>query len=338
MKALKYLLFLLLIAVIGFSVYVALQPSEYKITVTKNMDVPIPVAYNIVNDFNNWDPWLSLTEKQPDLVVTISGSGVGPESSLSWELDKHSGMVETESVNPEKLIQQKIQYENFPPMNGLWSFSTSENTTNIAFTLVLEDLSFRFKAKSIISGGIENRIKSQLEDGLKKLDSFITAQMSMYTITVDGITNHSGGFYLYTSTSCKMDVFPKKMEESLSYLKQFVRSNQITTAGSPFVLFHKWDRDNNAVLFSSCIPTTEKVITTSPDILTGQLESFKALKTTLKGDYSNLNEAWEKANNYISQYNLKASDDGPMIELYVTDPKTTPNPADWITEIFIALE
>lgn len=338
MKALKYLLFLLLIAVIGFSIYVALQPNSYKITIRKTIDAPAPVVYDLVNDFNNWDPWLSLTEKQPDLILKVSDNSSGLDSSFSWDLKNHSGMIETISENPNKSIEQKVSYENFPALDAVWGFNQNNNATEVSFTLASDNLSFGFKAKSILIGGIENKMKPQLEKGLTKLDSFVVARMNQYSIKVNGITNHSGGYYLYTSTSCKMDAFAEKMEASLSSLKQFVKENNITAGGAPFVLYYKWDRDNNAVLFSSCVPTTEKVVTTSSDILTGQLEPFKALKTTLIGNYSHLNEAWEKANDYIAQYDLKAKEDGPMLELYVNDPNTTPNPADWITEIFIALE
>ncbi|GAA4281218.1 GyrI-like domain-containing protein [Gaetbulibacter aestuarii] len=338
MKALKYLLFLLLIAVIGFSIYVALQPNSYKITVKKTIDAPAPVVYDLVNDFNNWDSWLSLTNGNPELVLNVSDHSSGPDSYLSWDLKNHSGSIKTTGVNPNKMIDQEISYKNFPSLGGIWGFNQNDNATDVSFTLASENLSFSFKAKSILKGGIEKQIEPELVEGLNKLDSFVVARMHQYSIKVDGITNHSGGYYLYTTTSCKLNAFTEKMEASLSSLKQYVTENNITTGGAPFTLFYNWDRDNNAVVFSSCIPTTEKVITTSSEILTGQLEPFKALKTTLQGNYSNLNEAWQKANDYISQYGLKAREDGPMLELYVTDPQTTPNPADWVTEIFIALE
>ena len=86
------------------------------------------------------------------------------------------------------------------------------------------------------------------------------------------------------------------------------------------------------------MPTPNKVVTTTSDILTGQLEPFKAVKTTLKGDYSNLKEAWDKGMKYIEQYNLVFDEDGVAIESYVTDPSNEPNPAKWITEIYMPVE
>jgi effector-binding domain-containing protein len=91
-------------------------------------------------------------------------------------------------------------------------------------------------------------------------------------------------------------------------------------------------------MFSACVPTIEKVVTTDSDILTGQLEPFKAVKTTLNGNYDNLKEAWETVMKYIPENGMQFAETGPMLEVYLTDPMSEPNPADWITEIYIAVK
>lgn len=109
--------------------------------------------------------------------------------------------------------------------------------------------------------------------------------------------------------------------------------------GSPFIIYHEWDTQNNAVRFSTCIPTTSRVITTDDNILTGQLEPFMAMKATLKGNYTNLTEAWSTLKNKISQDStIQESPTGPQMEVYVKDYGDDPNPSTWITEIYIAIE
>jgi effector-binding domain-containing protein len=41
---------------------------------------------------------------------------------------------------------------------------------------------------------------------------------------------------------------------------------------------------------------------------------------------------------YIPENNLEIQENGPMLETYITDPMSTPNPANWITEIYIAVK
>ena len=110
-------------------------------------------------------------------------------------------------------------------------------------------------------------------------------------------------------------------------------------AGAPFTIYHTFDQENNAVMFSCAVPVTERVITESGSgILTGFLKPFKAIKTTLKGDYKNSKEAWETAFKYLGENNLEQVQGAADLEVYVTDPMQTPNPADLITEIFIPIK
>ncbi len=146
------------------------------------------------------------------------------------------------------------------------------------------------------------------------------------------------GFIYITTTSCKMDEFKTKMVEMMTKIGVFVEKNNVAMAGAPFVMYHKWDEENNAVMFSCCVPTTARVITTESDVLTGKMKPFKAVKTTLKGNYENLKEAWDTAMKYIPDNGLEFTENGPMIEAYLTDPMTEPNPANWITEIYLAVK
>jgi effector-binding domain-containing protein len=86
------------------------------------------------------------------------------------------------------------------------------------------------------------------------------------------------------------------------------------------------------------VPTNSKIISNEPGILTGQLKSFRTVKTVLKGNYDNLKEAWDTTMKYISDNNLEMIEGGPMLETYLTDPMSQPNPAKWITEIYVAIK
>src|SRR5690554_7938775 len=104
--------------------------------------------------------------------------------------------------------------------------------------------------------------------------------MKVYSIKIDKITQHGGGFYLYNTTSAKMNDYENIKQDMFAKVSAYVRANNITTAGPPFVLYTKLDEENNAVMFACCIPTTNHVIHVDSDILTGQLNTFRALNTT----------------------------------------------------------
>ncbi|PNQ73370.1 transcription activator effector-binding protein [Hanstruepera neustonica] len=339
MKAIKYLLFAILILVIGISIYIAVQPNSFEVKRTRTINAPSAVIYNNVIDFKNWEAWSSWVEKDPETVITLGDTTAGVGGSYSW-VDSHGlGKMTTLATNPNQSIEQELQFEDFEPSKITWNFEpTDDGKTNVTWKMNSEKVPFMFKANALLKGGFDNMIGPDFERGLEKLDSLIVESMMKYSVKVDGIANHGGGYFIYNTTSCKMDDIEAKMTEMLSKIGSYAMKNRIAMAGAPYVNYHKWDEANNAVIFSCCIPTTNQVITTESDILSGQLEPFKAVKTTLKGNYTNLKEAWDETFKYIENYQLVPKETGPMLEVYLTDPESKPNPADWITEIYIAIE
>ena len=336
MKILKYFLFLILIAIIGFAIYIAVQPNSFEVSRERTINAPASVLYDNVIDFKNWEDWSSWIEKEPDLKLIFPEQTEGVGGSYSWEGKDGLGNMKTIAANPKTSIVQELQFDDFHPSKINWTFEpTPDNQTKVIWKMNSEKLPFMFKGFAAVSGGFDKMIGPDFERGLEKLDSVVVDGMSKYSINIDGVTEHGGGFYLYNTTSCKISEMPNKMGKMMSQVIAYSQENNITMAGSPFTIYHKWDEENGTVMFSSCIPTTAKVITTNSDVLTGKLKPFKALKTTLKGDYKNLKEAWDTTYEYIETNKLEVPETGIHIENYPTDPMTVPNPADWKTEIFV---
>jgi effector-binding domain-containing protein len=340
MKAIKYIFFLILIAIIASAIYIAVQPSEFSVTRTRTINAPAAVIYNNVNDYKNWASWSSWVEKDPEMKITLPEQTSGEGSSYTWEDKDGIGTMKTLETNTNKSITQEMQFAEFPSSNVSWKFKPNEDgSTDVTWNIAGKDLPFGFKAFAAFMGGMEKQIGPEYERSLEKLDSIIQVDMKKYSIVVDKeTTQHSGGFYIYNTTATTFEGFKTKMATMLPEVITYAQKNNITMAGAPYILYHKWDEANNAVMFSCCVPTTARVITTGDNILTGQLAPFKAVKTTLNGDYSNLKEAWEKATKAITESGLEQDNNGPNIEAYLNSPMNTPNPADLKTEIYIAVK
>ncbi|MBT8303210.1 MAG: SRPBCC family protein [Bacteroidia bacterium] len=339
MKFLKYLIFLLLILVIGFAIYIAVQPNEFDVARTRNIQAPAEVVFNNVNDFKNWPAWSAWLEKNPETKLSFPEKTSGVDGYYTWEDEDGIGKMTTTGVNAPTTIEQEMQFGDFPPSKVSWDFNSGEKgSTDITWRMQGDDLPFIMKFFGAISGGFENMLGPDFERGLEKLDSIVVASMKKYAIVINGVTQHGGGYYLYNTTSCKISDYQAKMEEMFPKVSAYTAEKNIRLAGPAFQLVHKYDEENNAIIFSCAVPTSERIVTDNPDILTGRLQPFKALKSTLKGDYSNLSEAWQTTMKHIEDNGIKFIESGPMMESYLTEPRTTPNPADWVTEIFIAIE
>ena len=338
MKAFKYILFLLLIVIIGTAIYITVQPNSFEVTRTRTIKAPAAVIYDNVIDFKNWEAWSSWAEADSDMKITLAEQTKGVNGSYSWEDKDGIGTMTNIKAEENKSITQEMQFAEFPKSDVSWSFKANDDgSTDATWTISGKDLPFGFKAFAIFTGGMENQIAPHYERSLEKLDSIVISDMKKYSVKIGNIEQHGGGYYLYNTASCKITELADKIQEMLPKIGNYAMTNKIKMAGAPFLYYHKWDEENNAVMFSSCVPTTTKVVSNDSDILTGQLAPFKAVKTTLKGHYDHLKEAWGTTMKYIPENGLKFTESGPMLEIYLTDPKNYPNPADWVTEIYIAV-
>lgn len=339
MKYLKYIFFLLLIVIIGAAIYIAVQPNTFKVERSKTISAPVAVVYNEVIDFKNWEAWSALKEEQPNVKIVLPKQTKGIGGSYSWQNKDEIGTMKTVAATANTSIVQELQFSDFPKSDVNWDFKANGNgTTNVTWTIKGENMPFLFKAMVLAMGGMESQIAPHYERGLVLLDSVIQNKMKRYSIKVNGVTEHSGGYYIYNTASCKFSDLQKTMAANYPKIMTYANKNGITMAGKPFVIYHKWDEANDAVIFSCAIPTTTKVASTSSNVLTGQLLPFKTVKTTLTGSYDYLKDAWAKTMHFVDTNDLKLKASGPKIETYLTDPVSFPNPADWKTEIYIAIE
>ena len=346
MKIFKYIFLLFLIAIIGGSIYIATLDGDYQIEESKIIDAPPSLLFKEVNNYKNWEVWGPWRKEDPNMVVTYNQKTTGVGAGYSWQGDTaEDGNIITTDVIPNKEIHQEVTIKN--PLsesksNIYWNFEPIENGKTKLVWGVKADKSFWDKAYSLTQKEKPTEIwKPYLNKGLTSIDTIVTNKMKAYDINVDGITQHSGGFYMYTTTASKNNskMLSAKMGEMLPSVLQFMESNNIAVSGSPMTVYKEVDEQNNTVIISSGIPTNSKVVTPlDSNILCGFMDSQQVLKTTLKGNYNNLAQTWMVAEDYIKNHNIEKTPNAEPFEIYITDPEKYPNPADWVTELYIPVQ
>ena len=337
MKTLKYLFFLLLIITIGFFIYVAVQPNSFEVSRTRTINAPASVIYNNVIDFKNWESWSSWAEADDDMKIFLSEQTKGVDGSYSWEDKDGAGYMKTVLATPNESIQQEMQFAEFPTSEVNWKFETNTSgSTDVTWQISGKDLPFKFKVFSLLTGGMESQIGPHYERSLEKLDSIVVNSMKVFSIKIDGITEYGGGFYLFKTTSASNSNITELMGKQYGELMTYMNQNNIVPNGMPFTIYNEMNENGN-IIMSNAIPVRDRVIVTGTfDILCGYIPKTKVLKTTLKGNYSNLGQAWEESMLYLKENNFIQSNLKPF-EVYSNDPGMYPNPADWITEIYIPI-
>lgn len=342
MKILKYLFFLFLIAIIAGAIYIATKTGDYQVEESTIVSAPVGVVYNEVNNLYNWETWGPWRKGQNDVIINYRDVTRGEGAGFSWNSEEQgNGEIVTTKAIPDENIEQEIRYKpTFAESKGnmYWRFEEVEEGTKLTLGMkgkqsFKEKLAFAFRDNSITQ-----IIKPKFARSLEDLNKEVVDKMSVYSINVDGETIHGGGFYMYTTTSTKIDQIPTRMQKMVTEVRNYMETNNIPQQGSPFVLYNDYNEQNNTAIYSTGIFTTGLVITpVDSDILNGMMPNQKVVKTTLKGNQENLAEAWEMTYQYINDNNLKADEEAQPFEVYKTDPQTTENPANLITEIYIPI-
>lgn len=340
MKFLKFMLFLVLIALIGGALYFATQDGNYSIEESRVIEAPRSVVYDIVNDYTTWEAWGPWKKEDPSMTFSYPEKTTGEGASYSWE-GEISGAIKTLSAQEDKALQQQLSIqtpggERNPEVQ--WTFSDTENGgTKVSWSMSGEH-TLLDKAYFAFSGvNFDQEQRQMYTDGLEGLASYVKERVEAYTVTVDGVTQHGGGFYLYKTTSANAQNISMVMGQNYGVIMEFMQTNAIKQSGMPFTIYNQMLPDG-AVIMSNAIPVKDKIIIPGDqNILSGYMPKTTALKVTLKGNYTYLSKAWEEAMTHLAKNAMQQSE-LPPFEVYTTDPGDYPNPANWITEIYIPLK
>ena len=338
MKSLKFILFLLLFLLLAGSSYVAVQPNSYDLSRTRTISAPVSVIYNTVEDFRQWEPWSPWKEKEPTLYLKYPEKTAGVGGSYSWTGKDGKGTMKTLVAVPNDSLLQELKFEQFPASQVYWNFEyKSPNSTEVTWGMKSDDVPFVLKFFALISGGMDKMIGPDYEKGLENLDTHLQKQMAVYSIEDHGVIDYGGGFYLYVTSSTTPENISMTMEKNYAALYNYMSVNNIESNGHPMSLYQFRNPEDGSMIMSCAIPVRQNYrIKDASGILCGYMPRTKTLKTTLKGNYKNLEEAWAIGYQNMTKMNLRPSKLKPF-EIYLTNPQEKPNPANWVTELLIPI-
>jgi effector-binding domain-containing protein len=234
-------------------------------------------------------------------------------------------------------IFQKMNFNNSESIIS-WKFKDTIGGTKV----ILKSsgtMPFLFRIKALLNGSLEKSIKEIYSKNLVNLGNSLDYEINNYSIKVNGFTTNNGGNYMKQTITSKISNLERNIKIMLPRLTRFFKKNKVTMNGSPFIIYNTYDERNGITNFSVCIPIKEEIITSSgSDITSGSLAPYKAIKTTLIGDYSHVQEAWKKTLNYISKNKIPRNNSIPVLEIYKTGVDQERKPSKWVTEIYVAVQ
>lgn len=336
MKIVKYVFLLLVLAAIALTVFIATQNGTYTVTQEKVINVPRPVLYNYVNEYKNWENLGMLSGADSIATYVFSKRSAGPGAFMKWDKNNEGGRITTLAVAENDSIGQQTT------VNGLesklsWKFKDTLKSTKVVVTLT-GNLTFSEKAEALLKGGINHAYEKNLEGGLNNLNAYLVTELRTFDVKVGDVVNKMNAFYLGTSAEGKTEKVAAESSAKFSQLYEFAKQNNIEVKGAPFVIYTKLNKTAKTAKYTYAIQLKEAIYTAAgSEYESGELIGFKALKTSLKGDYSHLPKAWKKAEEHITKNTLPENTSGQYIEVFSKNLLNARRPSQWVTDIYIPI-
>ena len=334
MRILKYLFLLLFLFLIGLSVFVSTQKGDYDVTRSKVIKNPRVIVFNYINDYRNWETFCSWIKNDNTYNFNYPELTMGKGASCSWVSSDTEGNLKTILVKENESISQKM-VNNEETSEFFWKFKDTIGGTKVTWRSKGK-LDFKSKVAAFFHGGINSVMGDSYEKSLENLNKTLDYEINTYSVKVNGIVSRPGGFYLKQFLHCKQKDVERNIKILVSRMEHFFDKNKMSSNGKPFIIYHKYDRTNDDIGFSVCMPVRDSIhIMPGSDVESGKTASYTTLKTTLVGDYSHTQTAWKKALRYISDNHLERNNSGQIVEVYAVGRNDVKNPSKWVTEIYI---
>ncbi|WP_432671331.1 hypothetical protein [Flavobacterium sp. SM2513] len=337
MKIIKYVFLLLLLAIVGISVYIATQNGEYTIKRSTFIKVPKEIVFNYVNDYRNWDQWLDLDANPADVKYNFPENTIGQEGSFSWKNGGQEGQFQSLFVKENDSIAQKLIIDGRPSKSAL-TLKDSIGGTQLNW-IVTGSATFATKIKAAFSGGVEAYVAKMFQNSLNNVNTIITKEIREFSIEIIGEVQIDSVYYVKQTATVKVRDMNSRITPMLQRMHQFFKNGNMVMNGSPFVIYESSDVANGTITFSVCGPLKEEIFVSEPsDVSIAKLQPFTALKTVLTGDYSHRNEAIKKALKHIGENNISLNSALKYMDVYTVNASNEKSPSKWVTEVLIPIQ
>jgi hypothetical protein len=334
MKILKYLFLLLLLSFIALSVFVATQKGLFTVERSKVINSPKATVYHYVNDFRNFEDFESWAVEDPTIKMSFPEKTVGNGASFSWESSEGKGSAVTLQAKEGESIHQKISFDG-TDADVHWIFKDTLNGKTKVTWKAKGEMSFLFKIYTVLNGGSDKIMGTMYEKTLVNIDKNLDYETKTYAVKVNGVVKKTESFYIKQTFTSEIQKVNKNARIVIPKLIEFSKINNLYTNGKPFIIYHTYDTKTNLAKISICLPINKEILTSEgSDILFGKLNSFEAVKTTLKGDYSHTNEAISKTIAFINKEKIVQDLSWSHLEILTAGKLDVKSSSKLVTEIY----
>ncbi len=170
----KKILLVLVLLILGVSLYIAQQPSHYRVVRTAGISAPADKVFTLINDFHQWDSWSPWAKLDPAMKTTFEGPAAGAGSIYGWTGDSKvgEGRMTILDSRPNEMVRIKLEFIKPFASTSITEFALKPAgpATTVEWSMDGEN-NFLSKAVCLVMGGMDKMVGPDFEKGLAQMKS-----------------------------------------------------------------------------------------------------------------------------------------------------------------------
>lgn len=298
---------------------------SYTVAVSQTLPAPVKRVVEAIEDFEQWplwSPWLlhdpnaSLQFDRPRKLggsYSWQGRRIGAgRITHSARPDPHTLHMQLQFLRPFKASAKacfEVQAQGDPQSQVRWSMSGKLPIFLLAMKATLQDL-----------------MRKDFELGLARLAGVLNPQAPHPRIEFAELAERASFHALSQRQTTTLQALPQVFAQAMPMLK--AQAGDACTQ-PPLGVYHRIDAKTGAVDLEVAYP----VAADHPGATL--VRGGHYFRVILKGDYRFLRLAWHAAYGQARMRKLKWDARSPALERYLSDPATTADSNDWLTELYL---
>lgn len=302
-------------------------PSDREIQVTRDFHAPRQLVFDAFTRPDLVRRWL-LGPPRWTMPVCEIDLRVGGRYRYLWrkagEKDMGMGGIFREIMAPDRLVATEKFDESWYPGEALDTtvFVEEGDITRVTITILYESKEARDTARR---SGMERGMAA----GYNRLEELLLSpDTRTQTINKPQITETTTQVAATIHLTDPRSEIRSVMGPGLAEVMAAVKTQGIGPTGPWFT--HHLQMDPAIFDFEICVPVSSPVAAVGR-VTPGQFPAARVARTTYHGGYEGLGAAWSEFKAWIAEHGHAAGPD--LFECYTAGPESSPNPADWRTEL-----
>jgi effector-binding domain-containing protein len=334
MKALKWILIVVVLLIVLFVAVGYMLPREVVVTTSEKVNLPPQKVFHFIAGFVDrtaWDPWIK-NDTAAETIFEIQDGYIG--SKYKWDGPKVGrGTEEVDSVVIGSYILNKVSLMPESSIPEEWTFTPDGNGTDLTWTIrMTADNPMGRIANSIF----RKMVQKTMDSGKIDLKNYLeTHGVKMSSTTELGTDDFAVFEALVCSGSGTTDQSAAMLGEYFARVRAVVEAQKLQTMGMPFAVYTNFDPATGRCDVTAGFPVSAGG-KTAGEVKAVKFPAFKAVKAIHTGPYDELTQTYDAIKSFAATNNLNLT--GDTWEYYFNSPADVKDPLKLQTLVVMPLK